>query len=184
MKIILARHGRPDLPLGTWVAPGEMREWLRRYDQAAVDSADIPTATRAAAASAGVVMSSTLPRCMQSARHLGREFLVDELFREADLPHPAWPLPRLPMAALAMGCRLAWFWGYAAGGESRAQARERAGLAAGRLADLAREHGSVFLMGHGIMALLIARHLSARGWNGPRRPTHRYWQFSVYHAPD
>lgn len=62
----------------------------------------------------------------------------------------------------------------------------RAGVAADKLVELARQHGSVFLVGHGIMTMLIARKL--RAWLGwPKRPVNNFWSFGVYlaaHARD
>ena len=58
----------------------------------------------------------------------------------------------------------------------------RAHYAAGRLVTLAKKNGSVFLVGHGIMTMLIAKQLLSMGWVGPKRPVNKYWQFSVYYA--
>jgi len=63
----------------------------------------------------------------------------------------------------------------------RAQATARARNAAERPIELARENGSVFLVGHGIMTMLIARQLLTLGWTGPKCSANKYWQFNVYH---
>lgn len=68
-------------------------------------------------------------------------------------------------------------------GESVSQAEKRAHGAAMRLVLLAQENRSVFLVEHGIMTMLIAKHLLAMGWSGPKRPVMGYWQFAVYHGP-
>ena len=58
--------------------------------------------------------------------------------------------------------------------------RSRARGAATRLIEIAGEHQSVFVMGHGIMTALIVKELIEMGWVGPKRLAHGYWQFSVY----
>ena len=63
MQITLARHGKPDLKLDSWVAPMAMPDWLRHYDQAGIVAGEAPATTLAQAAAAGVLASSTLPRC-------------------------------------------------------------------------------------------------------------------------
>lgn len=185
MRIILARHGRPDLPVGAWIAPRQMREWIVHYDQADLTGDEAPAATLAAAADAALIVSSPLRRCRQSAQRLApqRAVLSEEIFREADMPYPAWRYPRLPLAVFGVCFRLAWFCGFSRHAETLAEAQARAGAAAQRLIGLAEEHGSVFLMGHGVMTLLIARQLQAQGWTGPKRPANRHWQFSIYGAP-
>lgn len=186
MQITLVRHGKPDLRLESWVAPMEMEDWLRHYDQAGIVPAPVPATTQEQAQAARVVASSTLPRSLQSAQQLapGREVFSDELFCEAELPCPHWQYPKLPPMAWSAMFRLAWFYGYSAHAEPLPQTRWRARQAAMRLIQLAQENDSVLLVGHGVMTMLIARELLALGWSGPKRPTAGYWQCSVYRAPD
>ncbi|MCM2318531.1 MAG: histidine phosphatase family protein [Pseudomonas sp.] len=186
MQITLARHGKPDLKLDSWVSPMAMPDWLRHYDQAGIVAGEAPATTLAQAAAAGVLASSTLPRCVQSAQRLapGREFLREALFCEAELPYPHWLYPKLPPLAWEALFRLAWFYGLSALARPRLATELRAHEAAQRLIQLAREHDSVFLVGHGLMILLIARELLALGWRGPKRPVSGYWQCSVYRASD
>lgn len=186
MHITLARHGKPDLQIDSWLAPMTMPDWLRHYDQAGIVASEVPAATLAQAAAAQMLASSTLPRCVQSAQRLaqGREFLREEVFCEAELPYPHWLYPRLPPLAWDALFRLAWFYGGTALARPRLATELRAHEAAQRLIQLAREHDSVFLVGHGLMILLIARELQDLGWRGPPRPISGYWQCSRYRAPD
>ncbi|MCQ4345959.1 histidine phosphatase family protein [Pseudomonas stutzeri] len=186
MHITLARHGRPDLHLDSWLAPMAMSEWLDHYDRAGVVDESVPTATLAQAAAARLLVSSPLPRCVQSAERLapGREVLCEAVFCEAELPCPHGFSPRLPPRAWEALFRLAWFYGLTALARPRPATERRAREAAQRLIRLAHAHDSVFLVGHGLMILLIARELRALGWQGPPRPISRYWQCSVYRAAD
>lgn len=49
-----------------------------------------------------------------------------------------------------------------------------------RLAELASEHGTVLLVGHGSLNWFIARHLKKMGWSGPNKSPRKYWTFAVY----
>lgn len=183
MQITLTRHGKPDLHLDSWLAPMAMGDWLRHYDRAGVAPGAAPAATLAQAQAARLVASSTLPRSVQSAQQLvpEREVLCDPLFCEAELPCPPWASPRLPPLAWSAMFRLFWVYGFSLPTEPLPQTRWRAHQAARLLVDLARENGSVLLVGHGLMTVLIARELLALGWHGPKRPVGSYWHCSVYH---
>lgn len=172
------------MPVGAWITPGQMKDSIRRYNEADILIENVPAETIAAARSCDVVVCSTSRRCIQSARYLsqGNAFLAEDIFRKADLPHPSWPFPRLPLAVYGVIFRLAWCLGFSANAESRAQASARARVAAERLIGLAKDNGSVFAMGHAFMTILIARHLSAAGWVGRKRPFNKYWRFSTYHG--
>lgn len=189
MEIVLARHGKPNVRHWAWITPRQMKEWIQIYNQAEVYSDNIPSDTLRRARISRVIVSSSLPRCVQSARALNRasnmfkSILVEDGFCEADLPHGNWNVPILPLPVWGVLFRLAWFCGYSRNGESLSQAEKRAHGAAMRLVSLARENKSVFLVGHGIMTMLIAKHLLAMGWSGPKRPVMGYWQFTVYHGP-
>jgi broad specificity phosphatase PhoE len=74
------------------------------------------------------------------------------------------PPPGLRAQAAAVGCLAASTLRRAQ--ESAREARSRAHRAAERLAELARTHGSVMLVGHGLMNALILRVLGNAGWRG------------------
>jgi broad specificity phosphatase PhoE len=182
MEIILARHGKPNFRHWMWITPRQMKEWIQIYNQAKILSEEIPSDTLRQANVSGIIVSSTLPRCVESARALFVEKspLIEAVFCEADLPHGNWNIPKLPLSVWGVLFRLAWFCGYSSNVESLLRAEARALCAAKRLLALARKNGSVFLVGHGIMNMLIAKQLLAMGWSGPKRPVNKYWQFSVY----
>ena len=182
MEIVLARHGRPGLDQGSWITPHEVAEWVRAYNESGVVLGDPPRDVCAKAGGCGAILSSPLTRCVESARALApsRDIVTQEALREAGLPYPSWGFPRLPPSVWIVLFRLAWFLGYSGNSESVAMAKSRARGAATRLIEIAGEHQSVFVMGHGIMTALIVKQLIEMGWVGPKRPAHGYWQFSVY----
>lgn len=182
MQIILARHGQPDLQLDSWLRPMSLELWLRRYDEAGVRPDAIPPPTLALAREAGVVLCSSLRRCQESAQRMAPDQPLhsEALFREAEPPWPECLNTHLPPLAWAALFRLARYPGPA---RPRPDTAARAREACQRLVELAGEHGSVLLVGHGLMSELIAHELRARGWHGPRQPTRGYWRCSVYRAP-
>jgi broad specificity phosphatase PhoE len=182
MEIILARHGKPRLHQQTWVAPRQLADWIRAYNEADIVVEDAPAEMRAEAAKSTFIVSSPQRRCVESMRAIAphRDMVIQDLFREPGLPHSQRGFPSLPLPLWTALLRGAWFLGYSANSESLAAAQERARSAADWLVELAREHQSVFVMGHGIMTALVAQELTRRGWRGPRHPAHGYWQFSVY----
>ena len=186
MEIILARHGRPNFSHRSWITPRQMKDWIRIYNQADVHVGEAPSDALAKARGCGIVVSSALPRCTQSAQalvHSNQSFVTDAVFCEADLPGGSWNAPRLPFAMLAALFRLAWFLGYSSNAESLLQTKARARHAAHRLVELSTQNGSVFLVGHGIINMLIAKELLALGWSGPTRPIAKHWRYSVYRRP-
>jgi len=186
MEIILARHGRPNFSHRSWITPRQMKDCIQVYNQANVHVSEAPSDALAKARGCGIVVSSTLLRCTQSAQalvHSNQLFVTDVVFCEAELPSGSWNAPRLPFAMLAALFRLAWFLGYSCNAESLLQTKARARRAARRLIELAVQHRSVFFVGHGIINMLIAKELLALGWFGSARPVAKYWRYSVYQSP-
>lgn len=132
----------------------------------------------------GMALCSDLPRSRQSAQALGfgENPVADALFGEAQLPHFRHGRIRLPAAVWLTVLRLLWLAGFSRNGESYAAAKRRARSAAQRLIDLVYVHGSVALVGHGVMNHLIGRELRAQGWRCCLRPGKDYWAYAVYAA--
>ncbi|MDH4762262.1 broad specificity phosphatase PhoE [Pseudomonas oryzihabitans] len=183
MQIILVRHGKPDLSSKARCTPREMKDWVARYQKAPVPAGQEPAETRRLAQEAGYVVSSPLSRCVRSLEYLmgcpGSP--VDDRYAEAHLPYLELDTPRLPVKAWRLLFRSAWFLGFAAHTESIGSSSVRAGQAADHLIELAERHGSVLLLGHGIMNVLIAWQLRKRGWRGPLHLLLKdYWKPSIY----
>jgi broad specificity phosphatase PhoE len=187
------RHGRPAFDHRGWIAPRDMAAHIVRYNLAGIQAslaAEAPAlgdrrayaAAGLAAREVGCIVASDLLRSVQSAGSLanGNEVLCEPLFREADMPYGTRGWPVLPYRLWCAVFRVAWLCGFSAQAESRADAELRARDAAQRLMELARQHGSVLLVGHGVMNRLIARVLLASGAIGPRRLASGYWSAGVY----
>jgi broad specificity phosphatase PhoE len=183
MRIVLIRHGKPDLPPVGRLRANEIPRWISTYDAAGVQAGHPPTddALRMAGG-CDTVVCSDLPRSVQSADALGVTEVarIEPVFRETGLPFSDRPWPRLAPRVWAGWFRVLWLFGYASNAESVTEARHRAADAARRLGDLARSGGPVLLVGHGFMNWFIARELRAMGWRGPARPGMGYWEYGVY----
>jgi broad specificity phosphatase PhoE len=128
------------------------------------------------------IVSSDLPRSRESAHALAEGRPVESLglIREAGLPALPETELNLPPQVWALVARVGWLVGWSQSTESAARARSRAAAAAEHLTAIAERHGSVLLLGHGIINTLIARQLRAAGWQGPAWPLGTYWTSAVY----
>ena len=113
-------------------------------------------------------MTSPLRRSVESAALVapGRPVLCEPLFIEAGMPVSSSVTMVIRPRRWTVLSRIAWVLGWSEGRESWPAARHRAKLAANRLGELAKEKGSVLLVGHGLLNLLIQRALRATGWTG------------------
>jgi hypothetical protein len=127
MKIILARHGKPQVQRWPWMAPDRMKEWIQAYDSAGLHAESVPPDSLKKIQGCGVMVSSSFQRAIESAQALDSSgpALAEAVFREAELPYCGWFYPRLPPIAWAFLFRAAWFFGFSRNAESFAEARAR-----------------------------------------------------------
>ena len=165
----MIRHGVPVCDHATRIRGSDFKRWVAAYDCAPLDPQRAPPASvRARVAATTCLATSELRRSLESAEALapGRLVLSDPLFNEAAAPAAIpWRLALRPDHWDARA-RIAWLAGWAGDVESFRAATARADRAAERLIGLARTHGSVTLVGHGMLNTLIARALRRRGWKG------------------
>lgn len=182
MRIILMRHGKPDLADSKSLASHEFHQWISAYNHAPLCEQSAPNAeVQRIANKCALTVCSHLRRSQESAQRLGLTiFHSDEIFREMEMPHGKLYLPKLPPAFWAVLFRCLWFLGYRCNSESFSAARQRAVIAAQQLQDLARQHESVIFIGHGLFNRFVAKELRRKGWRGSANPGARYWEYSVY----
>ena len=139
-------------------------------------------AAMAVAGQCKVIVTSDLVRSVESGRVLGAgtPMMSEGLFREAGLPYGSTAFIKMPPFVWAMLFRFLWSFGFKTKGESIHAFRKRARSAATLLISLAREHGSVLLVGHGLINRYIARELLSTGWNGSEKTKIRHWGFTEY----
>lgn len=184
MKIVLMRHGKPDFDFSRRISADDFARIANEYDTAQLADTP-PVAAITIARQCQAVVCSDLIRSPLSAQALGCKdvALTSPLFRESPLPYPDSGSFRLSLTTWAVLLRIAWLLGYSRNAESFRGARQRAQEATWHLADLAVEHGSVLLVGHGVMNRLLAKALRKQGWQETLTPGSSHWSFGVYEYP-
>jgi broad specificity phosphatase PhoE len=187
-RIIIARHGRPSLSRDFRISTREYGDWWARYDASGLAMNEHPPAALIdLAAGATTVLSSTLPRAIETARELTRgrcDVPADPIFVEAPLPPPPAPnWVKLNPTQWGVASRAAWFFGYTPKGvESHRQSWRRVNEAAERLAKHA-QNGDVLLCAHGYLNWMIDYRLRSLGWQRTQSGGgHNFWSWRVYDA--
>lgn len=187
MRIILLRHGRPELDLDaikhqrlSSLALGEIVKAYLTTDLHPETTP--PQEARALAASCAFCLTSDMPRAISSARLLSvaHKAVLDNTLREADLPYLNWHRPILRLATWTFLFRVFWLFGFSQNAETIREAQRRALKSATKLDQLAIEHGSVLVVGHGIMNRLIARELTKTGWRKTAGTKSQYWSHLIF----
>ena len=187
-RIITARHGRPNLSRDRKITSREYGDWWAQYDASGLHPDERPPeGLIEIAKGANMVLSSTLPRAMETARQATgpeREVPADSIFIEAPLPPPPVPFLKLQPGTWGVISRSFWFWGYAPGGiETHMQSWGRVRKITARLADYASE-GDVLLCAHGYLNWMIDRRLKKEGWLlAERDGANDYWSWRTYEPP-
>lgn len=183
MRIILMRHGRPDLDESTPMESSRFADWLDAYREAPLCDEAPPHTASEVARQAACIVCSDLRRSIDSAHRLCPEVdpVIDPRLREMAMPHGPIPLLKLSARRWATLFRNAWLLGYSAGAmENRRQGMARALQAAANLAQLSGEQGKLLFVGHGIFNRFLARELRRAGWQGPADPGRRHWDWAEY----
>ncbi|MBX8459479.1 histidine phosphatase family protein [Enterobacter sp. RIT637] len=176
------RHGEPHYRGAPKVSCREMAEWIDSYNLSSAGSDRPPEMAQIQAYRALAFLSSPLPRALSSLKTLECEpGLVDEVFREAELPVFRIPGLRLSPFYWASLFRVLWLCGLSGEAECVSVAKKRAAKAAEILVTAAKaSDGPILLMGHGIINRFIAKELIASGWKEQTRQGKGYWGAGVY----
>jgi broad specificity phosphatase PhoE len=185
LQIVLARHGRPDLPVEVrrYICGREIGRWYRRYDESGiVAGVDAPEALRAAARAAGCIVASDTRRAIESATRLtaADAIRIEASLREVGFPESLRSSLRLSPHVWVLIARASQMLDRDDDEGGRAAVRARAAIAAGALVRLAGEHQRVVAVGHGWFNRFIARELRRQGWQGPRLVPTAYWSSVTY----
>ena len=165
--IILVRHGKPALSRKVRLTGRGFRIWWLRYDEGGIKEGQRPPKRVVEwARRADSVLSSPLPRAVESAR-LAADREPDALIPglvEAALPSPSLgPLTFRPKTWGTIA-RVLWFAGYCDGMESHREARARAEDMCDVLAGYADGGKTVYVQGHGWFNRMLKGSLMKRGW--------------------
>ena len=185
MRILLVRHGHPDVTPGARlpIAGTELGRWYRKYnDVGLAPVSSPPQPLRDAVAGARCIVASDLRRAIESAQRLAgtNPIHLDPDLREVGFPEGLNVRTRLSPGAWVMIARAVWLLNGCDCDESKSAARQRAARLVDRLGDLAHAHRSVVAVGHGWFNLFVGRELRRRRWRGPRLVPHGYWASAEY----
>ena len=179
-SIILTRHGEPALSRKVKLNAREYADWWARYEETGLLAGQTaPPGLIDQALAAGVILSSTRIRSIETARAVAGELAFEshaELI-EAPLPPPNWPnwFKLRPRHWGAVSRFWWWFFNHHEGQETRAQAEIRAEAVANRLVRLAAGGQDVLVLAHGFFNTMIGRHLVRKGWKLVQNQGFRYW---------
>lgn len=181
-SIVIARHGRPDCDRTVKLTWKQYIDWWSAYDRSGLAAGQTPPPELVAhGRAADVVFASTLPRAIRTAEAAapGKAIVTDEVFVEAPLPPP--PIPGLRTAGpWGAWARAAWWFGRAAGGETRQQAELRAQAAVATLTARALRGENVLLCAHGWFNRMMRPVLRAQGWREIENRGDTYWSHRTY----
>jgi len=185
MKIVLLRHGKPDLKMDQRIKSSDFRNLIEAYNNSGIDDSVKPSVVAIeAVANCDFIVCSDLKRSIESAQLLqvNKIHLSDAKFKEMDLPFSTnLPFKFSPEVWIVL-FRIAWLFDYAQNSESFKNEKHRAKLGAKALMNLANEFGSVAFIGHGLFNRFVAKELLANNWKGPRKPGIRHWACDTYYS--
>jgi broad specificity phosphatase PhoE len=180
--IVIVRHGQPDADRKVRITWREYIDWWANYDAVGLHCDERPPqALLDEAAKSDIVFASTLPRAIRTAEAVagGREIITDPVFVEAPLPPPPIPGRRKPKM-WGVWARTFWWFGRAAGGETREQAELRAEAAVATVTARALRGENVLLCAHGWFNRMMRPVLKRQGWRCVYDGGDAYWSFRRY----
>jgi broad specificity phosphatase PhoE len=182
-RIILIRHGQPDIAVSPRTSHHEFRLYIDAYEQSGLDPASAPPEElQDLVRELSAVFTSGRKRAHDSARALApsAELIADPLFAEAPLASPPIPLLRMTVPKWAVVSRILWHVGYHPEIENYRRAKHRAVQAADILMARARSDGAAALVAHGYFNLIIGRELRHRGFRKTGSHRARFWNAVIY----
>lgn len=182
-RIILIRHGRPNIPVSVKTSHDEFTKYIDAYEEAGLDPESAPPEElQDLVKELTAVFTSGRKRAHDSARVLapGAELIADPLFCEAPLALPAIPILRMKVPKWAVVARILWHAGYHPEIENYRKAKQRAVEAADILMRRAQSDGTAALVAHGYFNLIIGRELRRRGFEQSGSHRARFWNAVIY----
>jgi broad specificity phosphatase PhoE len=182
-RIILIRHGQPDIPVAPRASHREFQSYIDAYENSGLDPQSAPPEElQDLVGEVAAVFTSGKRRADDSARVLApnADLIADPLFVEAPLAAPRIPLLKMRVPKWAVVARIFWHAGYHPEIETYRRAKRRAGQAADILVARARADGAAALVAHGYFNFLIGRELRRRGFAKSGSHRARFWNVVVY----
>jgi broad specificity phosphatase PhoE len=182
-RIILIRHGRPDIPVSPRASHREFRLYIDAYEESGLDPVSAPPEElQDLVRELSAVFTSGRKRAHDSARVLApsAELIADPLFVEAPLASPPIPLLRMRVPKWAVVSRILWHVGFHPRIENYRRSKNRAAQAADILMARARSDGAAALVAHGYFNLILGRELRRRAFRKTGWHRARFWNAVIY----
>ena len=186
MRIVLIRHGRPDIATDPRTSHAGFRTYIDDYEAAGLDPKSAPPEEiQDLVKELDAIYTSTKPRATDSAKALAphAELIADPLFAEAPLASPRIPLLRMKVPKWAIVARILWHAGYHPEIENYRKAKHRAAEAANILMKRAGVQGVSALVAHGYFNAMIGRELRRRGFRKSGAHRVKFWNAVIYDIP-
>lgn len=182
MKITLIRHAKVLLDNQTKVSASQMKAWVDEYNHAPIDKTKPSQDLIALVQNANVLIASSLSRSNDS---LGLIDVVpsekNSLFDEVDLPSTNGTFIKFHAKIWLRLLRMMLLLRIGKKSQVLVDAKQRAKIGAEHLMALAKENGTVVLMGHGGMNWLLGKALAKLGWVCvEQRGGNQNWGYQVY----
>ena len=184
--IIIVRHGKPALSKRVMLTWHEFRDWWQKYDAGGIiPDQKVPKKIRAYAAQADIIISSPLPRAIESTIAASGKHpdLIDHDLVEAALPSPNMGPLKMGPKGWGTLSRVVWYVGWSGGMESHSDARARAERMCDKLADQAAGGKMVFVTAHGWFNRMLKGSLKGRGWKCVKQNGDLHWSHRRFERP-
>jgi len=182
VKIVLIRHAEVDIDKNSFAYAYELKKWLDIYNSAEIKRDFISkTEISNIFESSDKIFCSSLKRSCDSVALYGKNpDEKSELFNEVGLPYANLGLVKLPLVLWAVIFRVMWIFGYKNNGESLQKAKIRAKKGADKLISSCDKDGTVTLLGHGLINILIGKELLKQGWKSQEKMRSANWAYGVF----
>ncbi len=183
ITITLIRHGRSLIESKHKLTANEYTEWVKLYDKSGVVVENTyPEETISSIMNAKLIVTSDLSRSICSAKQIceNKEMESFSIFRELELPTLSVKKIKFTPKTWTLLARIAYFLGYSHKRESHKDAQVRAVNAAKQLIEMANQHQSIVLLGHGLFNKYIAKQLRKNGFRGKRYTSSIHWRSTTY----
>ena len=181
--IILARHGEPDLSRRVRLNWRGYKYWWRLYDEAGLKPGQsAPNIIKKLAKEADIVISSTLPRAIETAEMAkgGPVDFQEPSLVEAGLPPPNLGYIRFKPRMWGILSRICWVIGFSGEVETRREAMVRANDAAKILSDHAQGGKMLFVAAHGWFNRMVRPALKRQGFKCVEDHGDLHWSYRRY----
>ncbi len=187
MRIILVRHGEPDVEGWSSGKGNSYGEWLEVYNGAGIKPDSHPGEKLIKSLeTCKMFVCSDLKRSYKSASIINSRTAVikNPVFREFELPESKRKLPAFTPRIWSVIFRVLWFVGYSKNSENFNDSKKRIKESVEILNGIALKFNDIALVGHGLINKFIGMELKKNGWKKISGAGKGFWSHSEYFKED